>query len=382
MEQRGIALDVTYPPQDFLAVVDAEGLTKIISNLMTNATKYTRDRVALCCHVDAAAGCYTISVADNGMGISQENREKIFRPFFQAKDNKPGTGIGLSIVHNLVEAHDGEIKVESEPGRGTRMIVKLPVTPLPSLASLMEETTKAVKVDDENEQTKERTAADGKMMVEAKNQQEQGRQQEIVLIVEDDPDMSHYIAKNFQPHYQVLTAGNGREALDVLSTHAVTLIVSDWMMPEMDGAALCRSVRADARWSHIPFIMLTAKTDDASKAESMDCGADAFIEKPFSMQYLEACIRNMIAMRRRLMQHFAATPTESVPELAKAPMDNALLRQMNEIIEENMGNPDFNVQMLAAVCSRPNSTVSQRLPIRWASTIRLISQSASKSSLE
>lgn len=115
----------------------------------------------------------------------------------------------------------------------------------------------------------------------------------------------------------------------------------------MDGAALCRSVRSDARWSHIPFIMLTAKTDDASKAESMDCGADAFIEKPFSMQYLEACIRNMIAMRRRLMQRFAAAPTEPVPELAKAPMDNALLRQMNEIIEEDMGNPDFNVQMLA-----------------------------------
>ena len=115
---------MTYPPQDFLAVVDAEGLTKIISNLMTNATKYTRDRVALCCHVDAAAGCYTISVEDNGMGISQENREKIFRPFFQAKDNKPGTGIGLSIVHNLVEAHDGEIKVESEPGQGTRMTAR------------------------------------------------------------------------------------------------------------------------------------------------------------------------------------------------------------------------------------------------------------------
>lgn len=347
MEQRGITLDVTYPPQDFLAVVDAEGLTKIISNLMTNATKYTHDHVDLCCHVDAAAGRYTISVADNGAGISAEDREKIFRPFFQAKDNKPGTGIGLSIVHNLVEAHDGEIKVESEPGQGTRMIVELPVTPVPSLASLTVEATKAVKAEGENEETKEGTAADEKIVVEAKNQQEQRTQQEIVLVVEDDPDMSHYIAKNFQPHYQVLTAGNGCEALDVLSKHAVTLIVSDWMMPEMDGAALCRSVRSDARTSHIPFIMLTAKTDDASKTESMDCGADAFIEKPFSMQYLEACIRNMIAMRRRLMQRFAATPTEPVPELAKAPMDNALLRQMNEIIEENIDNPDFNVQMLA-----------------------------------
>ena len=345
MEQRGITLDVTYPPQDFLAVVDAEGLTKIISNLMTNATKYTHDHVDLCCHVDAAVERYTISVADNGAGISAEDREKIFRPFFQAKDNKPGTGIGLSIVHNLVEAHDGEISVESEPGRGTRMIVKLPVTPVPSLSSLTEETTKAVKTEGEDEETKEGSAADEKMM--AKDQKEQSAQQETVLIVEDDPDMSHYIAKNFQPHYQVLTAGNGCEALDVLSKHAVTLIVSDWMMPEMDGASLCRSVRNDARTSHIPFIMLTAKTDDASKTESMDCGADAFIEKPFSMQYLEACIRNMIAMRRRLMQRFAATPNEPVPELAKAPMDNALLRQMNEIIEENIDNPDFNVQMLA-----------------------------------
>ena len=352
MEQRGITFDVVYPPRDFLAVVDAEGLTKIISNLMTNAAKYTHDHVSLSCHVDAGAGQYMISVEDNGVGISQADREKIFRPFFQARDNKSGTGIGLSIVHNLVEAHDGEVTVESCEHHGTRFVVTLPVTPLPSMGSIDEDDSKGAK--ESGQQTKDTVESNSSMDMLSKSVHDAGDQthgfhsmQESVLIVEDDPDMSHYIAKNFQSRYHVLTAGNGREALDILSEHPVTLIVSDWMMPEMDGAALCRSVRADAHTSHIPFIMLTAKTDDASKAESMDCGADAFIEKPFSMQYLEACIRNMIAMRRRLMQHFAATPTEPVPELAKAQMDNALLRQMNEIIEENIDNPDFNVQMLA-----------------------------------
>ena len=168
-----------------------------------------------------------------------------------------------------------------------------------------------------------------------------------MLLVDDNEEMLNFLSESLKSQYKLLTATDGMQALKILEHNPVSLIVSDWMMPVMDGEQLCRAVRANQLTSHIPFIMLTAKTDDASKAESMDCGADAFIEKPFSMQYLEACIRNMIAMRRRLMQRFAAAPTEPVPELAKAPMDNALLRQMNEIIEEDMGNPDFNVQMLA-----------------------------------
>lgn len=133
----------------------------------------------------------------------------------------------------------------------------------------------------------------------------------------------------------------------MLRQHGVSLIVSDWMMPEMDGAALCRCVREDRNTSHIPFVMLTAKTDNDSKTEGMECGADVYIEKPFSMKYLEACIRNLISMRKKLMKRFANTPSESISQMASTHADDEFLTQMNRIIEENIDNPKLNVPFLA-----------------------------------
>ncbi|MCI1246987.1 MAG: helix-turn-helix domain-containing protein, partial [Prevotella sp.] len=147
--------------------------------------------------------------------------------------------------------------------------------------------------------------------------------------------------------YIVYTASNGIEGINVLLHHTVTLIVSDWMMPEMDGVAFCRHVRADQNTSHIPFIMLTAKTDDESKTESMNCGADAYIEKPFSVKYLNACIGNLISMRKLLMKKFSDTPTEPITHIARTPLDNDFLLRMNRLIEDNIDNADLSVNFIA-----------------------------------
>lgn len=170
----------------------------------------------------------------------------------------------------------------------------------------------------------------------------------MMLIVDDDPDMLTFISSNFNKSYNLFTAQNGVEALEILHKKTVSLIVSDWMMPEMDGAELCRKIRSDYTLSHIPFIMLTAKTDNDSKAESMDCGADAYIEKPFSMKYLEACIRNMIEMRHLLMQKFSSMPSEPISRISSTKVDDEFLTQMNAIIEENIANPELNVAFLAS----------------------------------
>jgi DNA-binding response OmpR family regulator len=168
-----------------------------------------------------------------------------------------------------------------------------------------------------------------------------------VLIVEDDADMLSFLSSHFARHYTVFTATNGHEGLSMLRTHAVSLIVSDWMMPEMDGAEFCQRVRADRDTSHIPLIMLTAKTDDESKAQSMELGADVFIEKPFSMKYLDACIRNLIERRRNLMRRFSEHPEEGIEPLAGNSIDNEFLVRMNQIIEENLGNAELSVNFLA-----------------------------------
>jgi YesN/AraC family two-component response regulator len=160
--------------------------------------------------------------------------------------------------------------------------------------------------------------------------------------------MLDYLAGHFAQRYSVATAHDGLEALDKLAQGGVSLIVSDWMMPHMDGAELCRRVRQDAATSHIPFIMLTAKTDNDSKVEGMDVGADAYVEKPFSIQYLEGIIRNTLEMRRRLLQTFASKPMEPVTTIASNPTDNDFLKRMNDLIEQNFANPELNVNFLAA----------------------------------
>lgn len=349
LKQKSIILHTVYPPDDFSAVIDYEAVTKVISNLMANATKYARNNVKLSCVV--GVGSFCIEVEDDGEGIGEDDREKIFNPFFQAKDNKPGTGIGLSIVKKLVEAHNGTVKVKSVVGKGSVFTVTLPIN------------QKNVAIGDERIVE----SADERLKVNAESEdvsvEENVNGQATMLIVEDDEDMRNFLVANFKSGYKVLTAVNGVEGLRQLDMNVVTLIVSDWMMPEMDGAEFCKRVRADKNTSHIPFVMLTAKTDNDSKTEGMNCGADAYIEKPFSMKYLEACIRNMIEMRRRLQQKFSSVPLEPITEIASTDVDNDFLVKMNRLIEDNLDNQDMSVAFIAEKLSISRSTLFSKIKV-------------------
>ena len=157
----------------------------------------------------------------------------------------------------------------------------------------------------------------------------------------------NFLSGNFSNQYSILTAEDGIEALEKLKENDVTLIVSDWMMPRMDGVELCKALRADQAISHMPFILLTAKTDTNSKIEGMDCGADAYIEKPFSVQYLEACIKNLLDLRNLLRQKFSKMPLVPLNSIANNSMDNKFLTRINEIIEQNFSNSELSVDFLA-----------------------------------
>lgn len=336
-EQGGKRFSVEYPDEQFTAIIDREAVTKVVSNLLTNANKYTTDEVRLSCHAGPDEDHFQIVVADNGIGIKEEDQQRIFEPFFQAEGNKPGTGIGLNIVKNIVDLHHGTISVASAVGKGSAFTVVLPVS-----QQVIEDTKRPA------EEIKPYAEADsctssGSLHLSPSSD----HQGETMLIVDDSEDMVGFLSENFKEKYEVMTASDGIEALDILSKHEVNIIISDWMMPRMDGAELCRRVRQNQLTSHIPFVMLTAKTDDDSKVEGMDVGADTYIEKPFSLQYLEACIRNMLLMRRRLMEKFSTQPLEPVTKIAQNPTDNEFLIKMNQIIEENFSNSDLNVDFLA-----------------------------------
>ena len=337
-EQGGKHFSVEFPDEQFTAIIDREAVTKVVSNLLTNANKYTTDEVRLSCHAGPDEDHFQIVVADNGIGIKEEDQQRIFEPFFQAEGNKPGTGIGLNIVKNIVDLHHGTISVASAVGKGSTFTVVLPV----SQQVIEEDVGKLTEEKEPYTEADSRTSS-GSLHLSPSSD----HQGETMLIVDDSEDMVGFLSENFKEKYEVMTASDGIEALDILSKHEVNIIISDWMMPRMDGVELCRRVRQNQLTSHIPFVMLTAKTDDDSKVEGMDVGADTYIEKPFSLQYLEACIRNMLLMRRRLMEKFSTQPLEPVTKIAQNPTDNEFLIKMNQIIEENFSNSDLNVDFLA-----------------------------------
>lgn len=331
--QHGAHLEVECPDADFTAMVDSEAITKMISNLLTNASKYTKDKVVLSCIVQPEQHTFVVKVTDNGIGISKEDRKRIFKPFFQAMDNKPGTGIGLSIVKSIVESHNGCIEVESEINKGSSFIVTLPIE---QVGAEVQEGEAGVL----NPVIPEDILSETLPVMSSKNKP-------LMLIVDDNEEMLNFLSSSFSAQYSILTAEDGMEALEKLKEHEVTLIVSDWMMPRMDGVEFCKALRADQSISHIPFILLTAKTDTNSKIEGMDCGADAYIEKPFSVQYLEACIKNLLDLRNLLRQKFSKMPLVPLNSIANNSMDNKFLTRINEIIEQNFSNSELSVDFLA-----------------------------------
>ena len=298
-------------------------------------------------------------VTDDGVGIKPEDQERIFAPFFQAEGNKPGTGIGLSIVKSIVDLHHGTIQVSSELGKGSTFTVTLPVqqelSPVSDSAALESSAegtsaTPAGPSDNPSVPPAGPVCSDGVATTDQPSADDASATspgQPYMLIVDDNEDMLQFLADHFQKHYRVLMALDGVEALNMLAKHEVSVIVSDWMMPRMDGQELCRRVRLNPLTSHIPFLMLTAKTDNQSKIEGMNIGADVYIEKPFSVEYLEACIANILLMRRRLMKKVSTEPWEDLAQIGTAQVDNELLTKMNKLIEENVSNADLNVNFLA-----------------------------------
>lgn len=379
--QNGVKFVTDYPDNHFTAIIDCEAVTKVISNLLTNARKYTKDYVRLSCIVSPDDNHFIIEVRDNGVGINKSDRDRIFEAFYQAADNKPGTGIGLSIVKNIVDKHNGTVEVKSEPGHGSTFIVTLPVRQEMSIEGRGEKVEgRGEKVEGRDYQIASNQGSDYSLpsTLLPLPSQKSLTPQSSILLVDDNDDMLQYLESNISQNYNVITAHDGIEALDKLQNNDVSLIICDWMMPRMDGTEFCRNVRANSETSHIPFIMLTAKTDIDSKAEGMNVGVDAYIEKPFSMKYLEACYRNIISLRQMLRQKYSSTPLEPITEIAQSSVDKELLLKMQEIIESNFSNPDLSVNFLAEkLCLSRSSlfskikTLADMTPNEMIQTIRL-----------
>ena len=317
--------------RNLYAMVDAEAFTKIISNMLTNAMKYSDKVIRIV--LSREGGNVRLSVSNDGEIISADKRDAIFAPFFRGTtaSEKTGTGIGLYLARSLAELQKGTLTLSPDTG-ANEFILELPLCESPSGDT--EEAKAAGAGPDSDDGLSEKDFA-----MDATG--------EIILVVEDDPEMCEFIREQLAEKWSVLTAHNGKEALDVLEDHFVTLVVSDIMMPEIDGIELCRRIKTDSRYSHIPFILLTAKTSLESKITGMNVGADMYIEKPFSKSYLMAVITNQIKSRQALREAFLKNPLSPMDTGKMASGDTEFINTLQAVVQENISNSELTLDDLA-----------------------------------
>ncbi len=339
-DSKTLSFELNMPATPIIVKADVECVTKIITNLLSNAIKHAKDKVTLSLVVDKENNdSYEIQVFDNGNGIHESETDKIFQPFYQIKTDKKqnqGTGIGLALVKLLVEIHGGTIRVESIENEFTRFTVNLP-----SLKDLTVDT-------DTDMQVMEQIIIPD--MLPTENREHLAYYNEelpSILIVEDNEDLNEFLVNYFKEDYSVMSTFNGAEAIKALESFSADIIVSDIVMPEMDGLELCNLVKTNTLYSHIPVILLTAKTDIKYKIEGLEHGADAYLEKPFSVEHLEAQILNLLESREKLRENFINSPLTPIRTIGKNKADEAFLLEITNIIEANITKVDFQIDEFA-----------------------------------
>lgn len=332
-------------------VADKEKLARIVFNLLSNALKYTPAGGFI--HVSLAdeGERLRIEVKDSGKGIDKEELTKVFERFFQAKGAASGTGIGLALVKSFVELHHGEVRVESEPGKGTCFIVLLPRQQEGFVEEPQSEAAdKSYSFSD-----------DGSLQYIDDGERHGGKLQQIIsehgekptiLIIDDNNDIRQYERTLLQDYYFVLEASDGREGLEIARKEVPDLVICDVMMPVMDGLEFTQQLKTNTATSHIPVIMLTAKNLEEHRAEGYEQGADSYITKPFHSKVLLARVENLLHQRAHLRQLFAqgaAEGKETEEEVSRLDdRDKAFVKQLHDIIKSHMGNSDFGVEDIGA----------------------------------
>ena len=344
-KQKGLDFILELPQECFMADVNQEALTKIISNLLNNGVKYASTYLRISLETDEKV--FHIRTFNDGEMIPDTMKEEIFKPFVRLdKEDEvtTGTGIGLALSRSLAELHQGSLMMEK--GEEVNCFcLTLPVNQ-DSTITLSAENVSQVE---ENSCGWEQEETDTK------------EKKPMILVVEDNPDMLAFIRKQLTTEYSVLTAMNGIEALAALDNHYVNLVVSDVMMPQMDGFELCKTIKSDLSYSHIPVVLLTAKTNIQSKIEGLELGADAYIEKPFSVEYLLANISSLIHNREKLRQTFAKSPFVAANTMALTKADEEFIWKLNDIIQANLHNPEFSMEDMADALKMSRSSFYRKI---------------------
>lgn len=334
-----LELSLSLPEYPLHAYADAEALNKIMSNLIDNGLKYAETHFSIRLYADETS--FIIEFRNNGNIIPFGLQQKIFEPFYRMKSSKDekGTGIGLPLARSLAELHEGTLTVLNENEQWNIFVLTLPLHHertfnLNNYATAPEKESELIRISDSD--------------------------QPVILLAEDNTEVRSFIARQLFAEFTVVQVGNGEEAMSVLQDTSIHLIISDIMMPVMDGFELCKMVKDNLDYTHIPIILLTANNTMQSRIEGLEVGADAYIEKPFSPAHLLKQISNLLESRDKIKNHFANSPLVHIKSMAYNKADESFLEKVAEHINKNMNNK-LNVDQLADLMNMSRPTFYRKI---------------------
>ena len=321
------------------AFFDEGKLQQILNNLLSNAFKFTPEGGYISLTASLKEDTIHLSVKDSGPGIPREDQELVFQRFQQSSNNDPsltGTGVGLTLARELALLHQGDIQLHSEPGDGATFTVHFPITEQAYAAHQVAEGTTPSEQITSLEVTETVSAPeDEKALV---------GNERVVLIVEDNPDLREHMAALLKDDFVTQQASNGAEGIEVARKIIPDIIISDLMMPEVDGIQLSNVLKADEKTSHVPIILLTAKADRETKLEGLQTGADDFLTKPFDNQELLTRVNNLISQRKKLQQKYARKVLLSPSEVDLKSPDEVFIQRALQVVDNHLSNSDFTVE--------------------------------------
>ena len=369
-----IDLTFTAARDEIRLFFDPEKIEDVICNLLMNALKYTPHGGRITVSLREIPGtAVEISVKDTGPGIPREQTSAVFDRFYRmdrtVEEHKKGFGLGLAMVREYIALHKGEIRLNSGEGEGTEFVIRLLLgkdhlghdeiieTTAPSSAENGEKsiTSQYVSMLELEMEHREPDSADSPPGKEDK------QEQEIVLVVEDSPDMRLYIRNALEPFYRVIEAENGCKGFEAAKEIIPDIIISDIIMPEMDGYRLCRELKQDLNTSHIPVVLLTAKAEESSIIEGLETGADDYITKPFSTKILVARIKNLIKLRRQLQEKIQRQFSMLPDEIPVSSIDQTFIKELEKLIESNLSNTRFGLDDLSENLRLSKATLYRKL---------------------
>lgn len=353
--QKKISIDTSSISEKLTMITDEEAFTKIISNLLSNALKYAKSRISVTAMENDSE--IIITVTDDGIGITDQEKTKIFDAFYQVKNNselnKLGIGIGLHMTRSLIQLMNGKIEAKDrEDGKsGVAISVHFPKQAAISAAPPMKRVEDTIIAEISTEEGEPESILPDEPI----------KKQYAVMVVDDNPEILDFLSKILSEEYFVISASSGEEALLILEKNNIDLIISDVMMEEMDGFELCGKIKTDINISHVPVILLTAKTDTESKIKGLESGADAYIEKPFSPFHLKAQLRNLLKKREKQQKTYASTPLSDLHSAVHNKLDEEFMKKCTDIILNNIEDSEFSVSTLAQELGMSRTSVFTKI---------------------